>query len=236
VRADAFTLGRDIVFGAGRFNPHTRDGLSLLAHELAHVVQQSGGNAPARRPAPELSVPGRAGPVVQRQPETKNDADAKNEARLRRMARFPGEALTSWKGLKEADKDTVLWQMIDLYGPDFASEFLKYAKGEKKPNVSVTVTNSPDMTPKWLKDHGYRLADNGSPQKWVHPSGHENWVLPPPSKPTEPPEDDRQKRCADPCMETTDDEDACHECCDNTIPASDDPCRRTCHVSCSMKL
>jgi len=39
--ADAYTLGRDIVFGQGRFLPDTSAGKRLLAHELAHVVQQS---------------------------------------------------------------------------------------------------------------------------------------------------------------------------------------------------
>lgn len=41
--ATAFTVGRDIVFGAGRFAPETTAGRELLAHELAHVVQQSRG-------------------------------------------------------------------------------------------------------------------------------------------------------------------------------------------------
>lgn len=39
--ANAFTAGRHIVFGAGRHRPESGDGLHLLAHELAHVVQQS---------------------------------------------------------------------------------------------------------------------------------------------------------------------------------------------------
>ena len=39
LNAHAFTIGRDIVFGAGRFAPHTSAGQRLLAHELAHVVQ-----------------------------------------------------------------------------------------------------------------------------------------------------------------------------------------------------
>jgi hypothetical protein len=51
VRALAYTVGNHIVFGAGRFAPATAEGRRLLAHELTHVVQQSGG----------------AGPVVQRQ-------------------------------------------------------------------------------------------------------------------------------------------------------------------------
>jgi hypothetical protein len=39
VNARAYTLGRDIVFGAGEFDPATSSGKRLLAHELAHVVQ-----------------------------------------------------------------------------------------------------------------------------------------------------------------------------------------------------
>jgi GH24 family phage-related lysozyme (muramidase) len=38
----AFTYGRDIVFGEGQYNPHTSEGLKLLAHEMTHVVQQDG--------------------------------------------------------------------------------------------------------------------------------------------------------------------------------------------------
>lgn len=38
--ARAYTLGRDIVFGDGEYSPGTRSGDQLLAHELAHVVQQ----------------------------------------------------------------------------------------------------------------------------------------------------------------------------------------------------
>jgi hypothetical protein len=41
--AHAYTLGQDVVFGEGRFAPSTPSGRQLLAHELAHVVQQSGG-------------------------------------------------------------------------------------------------------------------------------------------------------------------------------------------------
>ncbi len=40
VNARAFTLGQDIVFGAGEYKPTASGGRKLLAHELAHVVQQ----------------------------------------------------------------------------------------------------------------------------------------------------------------------------------------------------
>jgi hypothetical protein len=38
--AKAYALGDDIVFGPGRYQPHTGAGQRLLAHELAHVAQQ----------------------------------------------------------------------------------------------------------------------------------------------------------------------------------------------------
>jgi len=39
VNALAYTVGRDIVFGAGQYQPHSPDGLRLVAHELTHVIQ-----------------------------------------------------------------------------------------------------------------------------------------------------------------------------------------------------
>ena len=40
VGALAYTVGSDVAFGAGRYAPGSEDGRRLLAHELAHVVQQ----------------------------------------------------------------------------------------------------------------------------------------------------------------------------------------------------
>ena len=42
VSARAFTVGSDIFFGAGEYQPDSAGGRELLAHELAHVVQQRG--------------------------------------------------------------------------------------------------------------------------------------------------------------------------------------------------
>lgn len=41
--ARAFTVGRDIFFKFGEYNPFTSTGQELLAHELAHVIQQLSG-------------------------------------------------------------------------------------------------------------------------------------------------------------------------------------------------
>lgn len=42
LNAQAFTHGRDIYFNEGKYNPQNSEGKFLLAHELTHVVQQSG--------------------------------------------------------------------------------------------------------------------------------------------------------------------------------------------------
>jgi Domain of unknown function (DUF4157) len=43
IGAIAFTMGTDIYFAPGRFQPDTVNGQQLLGHELAHVVQQRQG-------------------------------------------------------------------------------------------------------------------------------------------------------------------------------------------------
>src|SRR5579884_804006 len=40
INAHAYTVGNDVVFASGRYTPQTETGKHLLAHELAHVLQQ----------------------------------------------------------------------------------------------------------------------------------------------------------------------------------------------------
>lgn len=60
LNALAFTMGDDIVFGAGQYAPGTETGKRLLAHELTHVVQQGRSEPkPLRKPDPHGSAPER---------------------------------------------------------------------------------------------------------------------------------------------------------------------------------
>jgi hypothetical protein len=43
VQAHAYTVGNDVVFQSGLYQPGTADGQRMLAHELTHVVQQRSG-------------------------------------------------------------------------------------------------------------------------------------------------------------------------------------------------
>ena len=56
--ARAYTVGRDIVFGAGEYSPGSKRTRKLLAHELTHVVQQGAGSSQVQRSPLSDSVKG----------------------------------------------------------------------------------------------------------------------------------------------------------------------------------
>ena len=58
VGALAYTVGHDIVFATGQYQPRTSVGKRLIAHELAHVVQQrpAAGRSTVGGPAPEAEA------------------------------------------------------------------------------------------------------------------------------------------------------------------------------------
>jgi hypothetical protein len=56
VGAHAYTVGQDIHFGAGKYDTTSSFGVHLLAHEVAHTVQQAG-SAPTMQPKLEVSAP-----------------------------------------------------------------------------------------------------------------------------------------------------------------------------------
>ena len=65
VNARAFTVGKEVLFGAGQYQPRTQGGRTLLAHELAHVVQQ---NRNKSYSTPVLKIQKVGARAVQRRP------------------------------------------------------------------------------------------------------------------------------------------------------------------------
>jgi outer membrane protein OmpA-like peptidoglycan-associated protein len=113
LRARAFTVGRDVFFGAGQYSADTRDGQRLIAHELAHVIQQAGRGTTALQPRLEVSTPGDA-------PEREAD-DAADTVMDRRYApvlrparigiqRACGPALGTPSAMCEPDEAPVIGQ------------------------------------------------------------------------------------------------------------------------------
>lgn len=70
VSARAYTVGNNIHFGAGQYDPGSRAGEHLLAHEVAHTVQQSRGGGGG--PQYKLAVSGEGG--AEREADTAADA------------------------------------------------------------------------------------------------------------------------------------------------------------------
>lgn len=78
--ANALTSGRDIYFRSGHYMPFSSTGKELLAHELTHVLQQTGRVSHDRRLRVEPAASGESG--VQRQPDP---SAAEESARARRF-------------------------------------------------------------------------------------------------------------------------------------------------------
>jgi thiol-disulfide isomerase/thioredoxin len=94
VGADAYALGRDVVFAEGKFAPATPAGRRLLAHELSHVAQQRSDSATSGEP---VGV-GRVDDAFEREADD-------NAARISRGAPA-AVALTTGPRLSKQDADS----------------------------------------------------------------------------------------------------------------------------------
>jgi hypothetical protein len=106
LRASAFTTGQDIVFAAGAYAPATTAGRMLLAHELAHVVQQAPG-----RPGPQASPA---------QAEREADAAAARDGRVPLSARPIGAHRQPAPGATGMSRDDLARRLRAMLGHDVA--------------------------------------------------------------------------------------------------------------------
>lgn len=163
INALAYTVGQDMVFGAGQYLPETNEGRQLVAHELTHVMQQT------------ASV---GGHVVQRQPDKPTKAEVKLAKKLEELARDPGDAHLAWKSLGLAEQIAVVEKMRRRYGEPFAEQFLDEVK-KGKPQVEVryyqpgTGPNTEQLLARGYKWAGMEHLGNAAfeVEVWVHPSG-----------------------------------------------------------------
>ena len=181
--ARAYTVGRDVVFGAEQYPTGSSQGRKLIAHELAHVVQQGFGAA---------------SPAIQRQPATAERAEQRRLAFLKELAKWPNQAHQHWKRLGIAERITVLEQMARRYGRAFAAEFQRDTASPTLEGIDYG-PGFPEQTHRWFQARGYRLAQTGAGldsvlEWWVHPSGRVIMKIrelpkgPPPEPETEPEE------------------------------------------------
>ncbi|HLP88507.1 MAG TPA: DUF4157 domain-containing protein [Nostocaceae cyanobacterium] len=70
IQARAFTTGQDLFFRSGEYNPGSRGGQELIAHELTHVVQQGGASQVQTKPVQAVKTQGSSENIsnIQRSP------------------------------------------------------------------------------------------------------------------------------------------------------------------------
>lgn len=119
VNAIAYTVGHKIVFGDGSYEPHTPAGRHLLAHELAHVIQQ----------VPETGAP-RAPRTINRVPDkASEDPDV--------LAPLPAEAVAGWYGR--------LADFSEGEGGDLSALFLRLWLKNRNPEATMTIPAHPHI-------------------------------------------------------------------------------------------
>ncbi|MEF8866251.1 MAG: DUF4157 domain-containing protein [Salinibacter sp.] len=85
LNARAFTLGPDISFRSGEYCPDTSEGRRLLAHELTHVLQQTGARRFASSSAPGTRIQRQPDPAETRSAKTSEDESKKLKAASRQI-------------------------------------------------------------------------------------------------------------------------------------------------------
>jgi hypothetical protein len=128
VNALAYTVGERIVFDHGQYAPSTATGRALLAHELAHVIQQRGAQAQPWGPRLDNSAPAhdRAAEVMAEHAITGDPTPATTAA-----------AVTPVQLLQRAEKGTYVSTLED---PGFLDAGAGFYSSWGHPNVKRVAT------------------------------------------------------------------------------------------------
>ena len=152
VNALAYTVGRDVVFGAKQYAPGTVEGQRLLAHELTHVVQQEAGGVNSVQAKPAMHQPG--SPFER---EADFMADAVTRSSSSPLSGHTGTTLP----YREA---TELLECIRIMGEENGDYCREVVLGDKPEPA--------EEAPKWTRKHttGPRLLDGDKPsyQVWFN--------------------------------------------------------------------
>jgi len=108
INARAFTVGNHVAFNSGEYDPESGEGQHVLAHELAHVRQQTGG-AVSMLPQEDVGLEIDPDPALEREAEeTANRVMAGGELGIQRMSdsEVHVQRMPSAEKLQQARKQT----------------------------------------------------------------------------------------------------------------------------------
>jgi len=93
IQAKAFTTGQDIFFKQGEYQPESRGGQKLIAHELTHVVQQSGSQIQSKKDDNSTVATG-SSLTLQRQTYTVKDTTQSRDENDKKQKNYnPGDTV-----------------------------------------------------------------------------------------------------------------------------------------------
>jgi hypothetical protein len=131
IQAKAFTTGQDVFFRQGAYNPSSKDGQELIAHELTHTIQQSGGKKLQLR----LERPGHR--IIQRKdglPSAKDATSGGGKAGFKAFGKTTWakilKALNDFKAIKDDQKDAQAAKLLELQ--DLTIQWLSSGQRKKQ--------------------------------------------------------------------------------------------------------
>ena len=128
IQAKAFTSGQDVFFRQGTYNPSSQGGQELIAHELTHVVQQSGGavQRQSEEIAPTLQpqVPSLIQRQIQVQDSKEVEQDAKEIKQDAKEIEQDAKEIETYSGSTVAD----LHRQLEQKGDSFTYQTLGIAQ------------------------------------------------------------------------------------------------------------
>ena len=138
LNARAFTIGSDIAFGAGEYQPGTLIGDALIAHELAHVAQQGGSSEAVPLHKGDDSISG----------SLEEDADI---AAVQAVVSSRGDALGNiGRNAMPRLKSQLRLQSCKKYqtnkGTTVATRYSGHEEQVLSPSGTITTRNAPDKT------------------------------------------------------------------------------------------
>lgn len=187
VNANAYTVGNNVVFGTGQFAPQTHYGKRLLAHELTHVIQQSGSPQIMWGPSSVniISTRRSEGQMLSRS-KLHTDKDLFN---MMQKFRKKNDHLTEaqqnkifWAIKKATDSDEVAYEFFDYYSGTFGNQ-IKMMTSTEEANAKKngdTLAETPSGGDTKLRSDVFTFPDETfGPlllHEFAHTGHHKNWM------------------------------------------------------------
>jgi hypothetical protein len=179
LQAQAFTYGGDIYFNKDKYNPASKEGKWLLAHELTHVMQQQGQtlNIVQKKDVPEISTP------VPKSLKVDKDKAGVVTGASGSVGKVNVIILPDTTGAVPAGKSAVTNITYHVTVPGTATKDGKISKINGKPTLDITIQTvyAPEVSPTSTSAYGRGTTKDDKKKKHTtlrfHEGSHGSFVF-----------------------------------------------------------